>query len=155
MRGMDRPNENIEVAPFLDVRDSIDPISFYFEDSLRAGITTINVQQGNACVIGGQGMTVKPFGITIEQMAVRTQSGIKIVAGVKPGRSRATQAQALRRAFTEFRQYMEKLIQDKKDGKDTARREALFQGKDLEKEENKKGRAMEGSARWKLRCRPP
>src|SRR5690348_18219411 len=50
---MDRPNENIEVAPFLDVRDSIDPISFYFEDSLRAGVTTINIQQGNACVIGG------------------------------------------------------------------------------------------------------
>src|SRR5262245_56458435 len=67
-RGMDRPNENIDVAPFLDVRDSVDPISFYFEDSLRAGITTINIQQGppppppafggQGCVIGGQGMVL-------------------------------------------------------------------------------------------------
>src|SRR5262249_27486834 len=109
-RGMDRPNENIEVAPFLDVRDSIDPISFYFEDSLGAGVTTINIQQGNQCVIGGQGMIVKPFGITIEQMAVRTQSGLKVVAGPRPGASRATQAQALRRAFADLRRYLEKLV---------------------------------------------
>jgi imidazolonepropionase-like amidohydrolase len=150
-RGMDRPNENIEVAPFLDVRDSVDPISFYFEDSLRAGITTINIQQGNACVIGGQGMIVKPAGITIEQMAVRTQAGVKVVAGPRPGASRATQAQALRRSFADLRRYLEKLVQDTHDGKDTARREALFQGRDLEKEENKKGRAMEGSANWKVK----
>ena len=150
-RGMDRPNEAIDVAPFLDVRDSIDPISFFFEDSLRAGVTTINIQQGNACVIGGQGMIVKPYGITIEQMAVRTQSGVKISAGPRPGASRATQAQALRRAFGDLRRYLEKLVQDTRDGKDTARREALFQGKDMEKEENKKGRAMEGNATWKIK----
>lgn len=149
-RGMDRPNENIEVAPFLDVRDSIDPISFYFEDSLRSGITTINVQQGPACVIGGQGMVVKPFGLTIEQMLVKTGSGLKISAAARPGRSRATQSQALRRAFTELRQYLEKVVQDKKDGKDYARREALYQGRDLEKDENKKGHAMEGNATWKV-----
>lgn len=149
-RGMDRPNENVPVAPFLDVRDSIDPISFYFEDSLRAGVLAINVQQGNACVIGGQGMVVKPFGLTIEQMLVKQGSGLKLVAGARPGRSRATQAQELRRAFTDLRQYLEKLVQDKKDGKDYARREALYQGKDLEKEENKKGRAQEGSASWKV-----
>ena len=35
-----------DVAPFLDVRDSIDPISTYFEDSLRWGVLTINVQHG-------------------------------------------------------------------------------------------------------------
>lgn len=149
-RGMDRPNENVPVAPFLDVRDSIDPISFFFEDCLRSGILTVNVQQGNACVIGGQGMVVKPHGLTIEQMMVKNNSGLKLVAAPRPGRSRATQAQELRKAFLELRQYLTKLVQDKKDGKDYARREALFQGKDLEKEENKKGRAMEGNATWKV-----
>jgi imidazolonepropionase-like amidohydrolase len=156
-RGMDRPNENVEVAPFLDVRDSIDPISAYFEDALRSGILTINVQQGPpalgsaGCVIGAQGMVVKPFGLTIEQMLVKNSSGVKISAAPKGGKSRATQAQALRKAFTDLRLYLEKLVQDKKDGKDTARREAIYQGKDLEKEENKKGRAMEGSAAWKVK----
>jgi len=149
-RGMDRPNENIEVAPFLDVRDSIDPVNFFFEDCLRSGITTINIQQGNATVIGGQGMVVRPVGLTIEEMVVRTSSGLKVSAAPRPGRSRATQAQALRKAFTDLQQYLEKTVRDKKDGKDTARREALYQGRDLEKEENKRGRAMEGNATWKV-----
>lgn len=150
VRGMDRPNENIEVAPFLDVRDSIDPINFYFEDALRQGVTTIHVQQGPLCVIGGQGRVVKPVGLTVDEMTVRSSSGLKIVAGSRPGRSRATQAQALRKAFGELRVHLEKLVQDKKDGKDYARREALFQGRDLEKDENKNGRAMEGVAPWKV-----
>jgi imidazolonepropionase-like amidohydrolase len=156
-RGMDRPNENIDVAPFLDVRDSIDPISFFFEDCLRSGILTIDVQQGppaansGGCVIGAQGLVVKPFGLTIEQMLEKTDAGIKLSAAPKAGKSRATQAQALRKAFTDLRLYLEKLVQDKKDGKDTARREALYQGRDLDKEENKKGRAMEGSATWKVK----
>jgi imidazolonepropionase-like amidohydrolase len=148
-RGMDRPNENIEVAPFLDVRDSIDPINFYFEDCLRQGVLAINVQQGNQCAIGGQGRVVKPFGLTVEDMTIKPASGLKLAAS-RPGRSRALQAQSLRRAFRDLRTYLEKLVQDKKDGKDLARREALFQGRDMEKEENKKGRAMEGSAPWKV-----
>ena len=156
-RGMDRPNENIDVAPFLDVRDSIDPINFFFEDCLRSGILTINVQQGPpapfsaGCVVGAQGLVVKPFGLTVEQMLEKTDAGIKLSAAPKGGKSRATQAQALRKAFTDLRLYLEKLVQDKKDGKDTARREALFQGRDLDKEENKKGRAMEGNAAWKVK----
>jgi imidazolonepropionase-like amidohydrolase len=156
-RGMDRPNENIDVAPFLDVRDSVDPISFFFEDCLRSGVLTLNVQQGppaansGGCVIGAQGLVVKPFGLTVEQMLEKTDVGIKISAAPKAGKSRATQAQTLRKAFTDLRKYLEKVVQDTKDGKDTARREALYQGKDLEKEENKKGRAMEGSASWKVK----
>ncbi|MBL8863698.1 MAG: amidohydrolase family protein [Planctomycetes bacterium] len=150
MRGMDRPNENIEVAPFLDVRDSIDPISFYFEDCLRQGVLAINVQQGPLCAVGAQGRVVKPFGLTIEEMTLRPASGIKI-STTRPGRSRALQAQSVRRAFRDLRTHLEKLVQDKKDGRDTARREALFQGRDPDTADNKKGRAMEGSAPWKVK----
>ena len=147
-RGMDRPNENLEVAPFLSVRDSIDPVNFYFEDSLRWGVTTINVQQGNNTVVAGQGMVVKPFGMTLEEMAVKTNAGIKLSASPKAGFSAATQAQALRRAFGDLRRHLEQLVQEKRDGNDRARREALFQGRDLEGEKAK-GRAMEGTA-WKV-----
>jgi len=149
-RGMDRANENIEVAPFLDVRDSIDPINFYFEDCLRQGVLAINVQQGSLCAIGGQGRVVKPFGLTIEDMTLRPSSGLKVVA-TRPGRSRALQVQALRRAFRDLREHLEKLVTDKKDGKDSEHREELFQGRDPSTEENKKGRAMEGSAPWKVK----
>jgi imidazolonepropionase-like amidohydrolase len=147
-RGMDRPNENLDVAPFLSVRDSIDPVSFYFEDSLRWGVTTINIQQGNSCVIAGQGVVVRPTGLTIDEMVLRTPSGVKLSASPKPGFSAATQAQALRRAFDDLRRYLEQLVADKKEGNDRARREALYQGRDLEGE-NAKGKAMEGAA-WKV-----
>jgi imidazolonepropionase-like amidohydrolase len=147
-RGMDRPNENLDVAPFLSVRDSIDPVNFYFEDSLRWGVTTINVQQGNSCVIAGQGMVIRPVGLTVDEMTVKSTSGIKLSASPKPGFSGATQAQALRKAFGDLRRSLEQLVQEKKDGNDRARREAMFQGRDLEGE-NAKGRAMEGSS-WKV-----
>ena len=89
--GMDRANENIDVAPYLDIRDSIDPVAFYFEDCLRYGITTVNVQQGRDCVIGGQGMVVRPVGMTVEEMMIRPQYGLKISTTPKRGKSRATQ----------------------------------------------------------------
>jgi imidazolonepropionase-like amidohydrolase len=144
-RGMDRPNENVDVAPFLNVRDSIDPVSFYFEDSLRWGVTTINIQQGQQCVIGGQGLVVKPHGMTVEQMLVKNNAGIVLSATPKSNKSSATQAQELRKAFEELRRYLEGLVREKKDGGDAARREALFQGVDPE-ELDKDGVAMSGAA---------
>ncbi len=147
-RGLDRPNESLDVAPFLDVRDSIDPVAFYFEDCLRWGITTVNVQQGNNCIIGARGMIVRPVGLTVEEMMVRPQHGLKLSASPKSGKSRSTQAQGMRRAFDELRRYLEDLVQQKKDGDDFARREALHQGRDLEGEKAE-GREMGGTA-WKV-----
>jgi len=147
-RGMDRPNENVDVTPFLNVRDSIDPVNFYFEDALRSGITTINVQQGPNTVIAAQGMIVKPRGMTVEEMMVRTDAGLKVSARPKSGKSRATQAQALRRTFGDLQRYLEETVHDKKDGDDKARREALYQGRDLESEEAKEARPLESSAVW-------
>lgn len=146
--GMDRPNENVDVAPFLDIRDSLDPVSYFFEDCLRWGITTVNVQQGSQCVVGAQGMIVRPIGMTIEEMAVRPSYGIKISVAPKRGKSRATQLQTARQAFSELRRYLEDLVQSERDERGYAKREALFQGRDLEGEKAK-GRAMEGSA-WKV-----
>ncbi len=144
-RGMDRPNESIDVAAFLDIRDSIDPVSFFFENSVRNGITTLGVQQGNSCVVGGQGMVVRPVGMTVEQMMVRQPFGLKLSAAPKSGKSRTTQAQALRKAFADLREYLETLVQDERDESGKARREALFQGRDVDEEENQ-GRAMTGLA---------
>jgi len=143
--GIDRPNENIDVVPFLKISDSVDPVSFFFEDALRWGMTTINVQQGNQTVIAGQGLIVKPHGMTVEEMLVSTDAGLKLAATPKRGNSGATQAQALRTAFDELRRHLEDLVQQKQDGNDQSRREALFQGRELEGDEAN-GRAMEGSA---------
>jgi imidazolonepropionase-like amidohydrolase len=147
-QGMDRPNENIDVAPFLDIRDSIDPVAYFFEDCLRYGITTVNVQQGSNCVVGGRGMIVRPFGMTVEQMAVRTLYGMKLSTRPKSGKSRATQMQTLRFAFDDLRYYLEELVEKEKDERGYAKREALFQGRDLE-EEKAEGRPMSSTA-WKV-----
>jgi len=145
-RGMDRANESPDlVIPFLTVRDSIDPVNFFFEDCLRSGITTINVEQGNDCIVAAQGMVVRPIGLTIDEMAVKYPAGVKMSASPRRGSSAATQAQALRRVFSDLRRYLEQVVQEKKDGNDRARREALYQGRDLEGEKAK-GRAMTGSA---------
>ncbi|MEZ6016716.1 MAG: hypothetical protein R3F49_16480 [Planctomycetota bacterium] len=146
--GMDRPNESIDVAPFLNVRDSVDPVNFYFEECLRNGILTINVQQGNQTVIAGQGMVVRPFGMTVEEMLVKPNSGLKMSADPKSGKSRATQAQALRGAFSGLRAYLEEMVQRKKDGNDFDRRQALYQGRTLEGDAAK-GKAMQGEG-WKV-----
>jgi len=147
-QGMDRQNENVDVAPFLDIRDSIDPVAYFFEDCLRFGLTTVNVQQGPNCVIGGRGMIVRPHGLTVEQMMVRPQFGMKLSTRPKSGKSRATQMQALRFAFDDLRTYLENLVEKEKDDRGYAKREALFQGRDLE-EEKGQGRPMNTSV-WKV-----
>lgn len=147
-QGMDRQNENIDVAPFLDIRDSIDPVAYFFEDCLRYGVTTVNVQQGANCVIGGRGMIVRPVGMTVEQMAVRPLFGMKLSARPKSGKSRATQMQALRFAFDDLKDYLEDLVEKEKDEQGYAKREALFQGRDLEAEKAQ-GRPMTSTG-WKV-----
>ena len=146
--GMDRANESLDVAPFLDVRDSIDPVNFYFEEALRNGILTINVQQGSETVIAGQGMVVRPYGMTVEEMLVKPNAGLKMSVDPKNGKSRATQAQALRGAFSGLRTYLEEMVQRKKEGDDFDRRQALYQGRTLEGEAAK-GKAMQGEG-WKV-----
>ncbi len=146
--GMDRPNESLDVAPFLEVRDSIDPVNFYFEECLRNGILTINVQQGADTVIAGQGMVVRPFGMTVEEMLVKPNAGLKMSAAPKSGKSRATQLQALRGAFSGLKTTLEEMVQRKKDGNDFDRRQALYQGRTVEGEAAK-GKALQSKG-WKV-----
>ncbi|MCA9002895.1 MAG: hypothetical protein KDB61_13305 [Planctomycetes bacterium] len=94
--GIDRANETLDVTPFFDVQDSINPVDFYFEDCLRFGITTINVQQGNNTVIAAMGAVVKPWGMTVDAQLVMPQSGVKMSVSPKAGKSAATQAATLR-----------------------------------------------------------
>jgi len=130
------------------VRDSIDPVNFYFEEALRNGIVCINVQQGNQTVVAGQGMVVKPFGMTVESMMVKPRAGIKMSAAPKRGKSRATQAQVLRGAFGDLQRYLEDMVQRKKTGDDFDRREALYQGRELEGEAAK-GKPLQSTV-WSI-----
>ncbi len=106
-RGMDRANENVPVAPFLDVKDSIDPVSFYFEDELRGGTVGIGILPGNDCVIGGRGRVVAPAGMIVEDMTLDTDLGMKIAIGPRNRWSRAAQLAELRQAFEKLQTDLE------------------------------------------------
>lgn len=98
-------NENMQNVPWLSVADAIDPSAIYFEDMLRAGAGTIHVLAGNQTLLGGWGMVVRPFGRTVEDMAVASNTGIKmsLFAG---GGGRLQQIRRLRRALADVRDYL-------------------------------------------------
>jgi imidazolonepropionase-like amidohydrolase len=116
-RGMDAANENVPVTPFVTTADGFDPVNVAIEDALRDGITTIHVLPGNATVVGGTGVIVRPTGVTVESMMLRRPSGMKLSLLPSGGRNRMTQIEELRRAFEDYSAYMEQLAERRTDQK--------------------------------------
>ncbi|MEW6747372.1 MAG: amidohydrolase family protein [Planctomycetota bacterium] len=111
--GLDVPNENLPVTPFVSVYDALDPVDYYFEDALREGITTIGVVPGHNCVIGGMGRVVRPQGVTVEEMTVLDEMGLKLSMAPKRGMNRMTQMAMLREAFLAVDDHLESLAEKK------------------------------------------
>lgn len=109
--GLDRANENLPVAPYLNVYDSLDPSSPAFENALRDGLLTLHVTQGNSCVIGGVSRLVHPIGRTPDEMTVRSAVALKLATSPKSGSDRATQMATLREAFLELEHYLDTLAE--------------------------------------------
>ena len=106
--GMSSGNERMANVPYLTVQDAVDPASKYFEESLRNGVGTVHVIPGNQTLLGGSGMVVKPYGKTVEDMAVLSKTGLKmsLAAGGRGGGSRMAQIQKMRRALKDIKDYM-------------------------------------------------
>jgi imidazolonepropionase-like amidohydrolase len=105
--GLGAANENMQNVPFVSVADAVDPASTFFEDCLRQGVGTVHVIPGNQTLLGGIGMVLRPFGRTVEDMAVSTRSGLKLSLAVPPqGGGRLQQIRKLRRALEEVREYV-------------------------------------------------
>lgn len=112
-RGLDVPNENHPVTPFLDVYDAIDPSRLFFEDALRDGMTSIHVIVANDCVIGGLSRVVHPIGLTPDEMTLHAPAGLKLSVAPKRGWDRMTQMATLRETFLELADYLEKRAEEK------------------------------------------
>lgn len=106
-RGLDVANENVPVAPFLQVFDAIDPSDEYFETALRNGFTTLHISQANNTVIGGVSRMVRPLGLSVEEMTVQPDGGLKISMAPRRGYDHAVQHAALRGAFDELDRYLD------------------------------------------------
>jgi imidazolonepropionase-like amidohydrolase len=102
VRGM---NEQMQNVPFVSIADAVDPANPFFEDCLRNGVGTVHVIPGNQTILGGTGMVVRPYGRTVEDMAVATMSGMKLSL-LAQGGGRLQQIRKLRRAIDDVREYM-------------------------------------------------
>jgi imidazolonepropionase-like amidohydrolase len=116
--GLDRENENMPEVPFLSTFDSIDPISTFFEDSLRDGVVAVLVLPGNNTLLGGTGTIVKPYGRTVEAMLIERYTGLKISLRPSGNTSRMGQMQRFRRYMSELKDYLEEYEQKKADAEE-------------------------------------
>jgi len=143
-RGMDVPNENAPVTPFLNVYDSIDPSQLYYEDALRDGVTSIHITHGHDTVIGGLSRVIHPIGLTPDEMTQAADVALKISIAPKRGSDRMVQIATLRETFYELADYLEELaekkyeesLKDKDEKIDVGPDEARKRGKELIKFED-------------------
>jgi imidazolonepropionase-like amidohydrolase len=81
-------NESTEpVTPQVRAIDATYPGDLAFADALAAGITSVNVMPGSGNVIGGQAVLLKTYGTLIDQMVLKSPSGLKAAMGENPKRN--------------------------------------------------------------------
>ena len=116
--GLDRANENMPEVPFISTFDSIDPISTFFEDSLRDGVVAMLVLPGNNTLLGGTGTLVKPYGRTVEAMLIKRYTGLKISLQPSRNTSRMGHMQRFRRYVSDLKDYLKEYEQRKTDAEE-------------------------------------
>ncbi len=98
--------------------DAINPAETGFADALAGGMTTVNVNPGSGNPIGGLTVAVHTHGRTVDDMVLRSPSGLKSALGENPKRvygeqkkmpsTRLGTAAVIRRAFVDARNYLAK-----------------------------------------------
>lgn len=98
--------------------DGINPRERGFDDALAGGITAVNVNPGSGNPIGGLTVALKTYGRVVDEMVLRSPSGLKAALGENPKRvygeqqktpsTRLGVALTLRKAFTEARNHQAK-----------------------------------------------
>lgn len=66
--------------------DAVDPFDPGFDDALAGGITAVNVNPGSGNPIGGLAVAMHTHGRYIEEMVLRSPSGLKSALGENPKR---------------------------------------------------------------------
>lgn len=98
--------------------DAINPFEMGFDDALAGGVTTVNVNPGSGNPIGGLTVALHTHGRRVDEMVLRSPSGLKSALGENPKRvygdqkktpsTRLGTAWVLRKAFTDAKNYLEK-----------------------------------------------
>ncbi|WP_026553585.1 amidohydrolase [Arthrobacter sp. H20] len=98
--------------------DAVNPYDPGFDDALAGGITAVNVNPGSGNPIGGLAVAIHTHGRYIEEMVLRSPSGLKSALGENPKRvygdkkqtpsTRLGTALVIRKAFMDAQNYMGK-----------------------------------------------
>lgn len=115
--GLDRPNENLPVTPFLDVCDAIDPSSLSFENALRDGVLAMHIIQGNGCAIGGLSRLVHPIGRTPDEMTILPRIALKINMSPYTLLDRMSLMATLRESFQDLDDYLGNVAEQRYEAK--------------------------------------
>ena len=105
------------VTPQLRAVDAINPRDYALTEAVQAGVTTLNVGPGSSNVLGGTFAAIKPVGIRVDEMVVKSPTAMKCAFGENPKRcyrdkgnsSRMTTAARLREMLFKAREYADKL----------------------------------------------
>ena len=81
----DDGNEDTDPStPQLRALDGANPFDGYFEQALRAGVTTVLISPGSTNPIAGEIAAIKTYGKRIDKMVVKAPAGIKMALGENP-----------------------------------------------------------------------
>ena len=107
--------------------DAINPFDPGFDDALAGGVTAVNVNPGSGNPIGGLAVAIHTHGRYIEEMVLRSPSGLKSALGENPKRvygekkqtpsTRLGTAMVIRKAFMDAQNYMGKADENGRDPK--------------------------------------
>ncbi|WP_077596691.1 amidohydrolase [Oceanobacillus kimchii] len=82
--GADFNETSSPTSPEVRAIDGINPREYGFEVARESGITTVQVMPGSANVIGGEMSVLKTTGSVIDEMVIRSTSGMKAATGENP-----------------------------------------------------------------------
>lgn len=86
LEGADYNETSSSVTPSLRAIDGINPMEIGFEDARKSGVTTAQIMPGSANVIGGEMVILKTAGNIVDEMVVKSPSGMKAALGENPKR---------------------------------------------------------------------
>jgi len=119
----DDVNETTDpVTPHLRAVDAVFPRDEGLAEALRGGVTAVWSGPGSANVIGGEGVTMRTHGRSIDEMVMKCPSGLKAAFGENPKRvygekqrmpsTRMGVAAVMRQAFAWAAEYVERRAAD-------------------------------------------
>lgn len=98
--------------------DAINPMDIGFDDAIEGGVTAVNVNPGSGNPIGGLAVAIRTHGRIVDDMVLRSPSGLKAALGENPKRvygeknrtpeTRLGTAYTIRAAFAKARAWMNK-----------------------------------------------